>query len=333
MDISVVVCTKNRVAKLRRAITSIVDQSNGDDFVVEIIVIDQSNQFVSIEDVFVSKGVTLKHIRSTTKGLARARNEALTIARGTIVAFTDDDCVVASEWLRNIWDTFSVYLDVQAVFGRSLAYSEDASREEVEHHIEFSVYGSTTYASKQGSLYCSALFDAPTLSFYDKPCLPYANLGSGNNMAYRKTAFDLYGTFVPELGAGTLLGSGEDTEFQYRLLTQGCKTVYQPLALIYHDNWLDVKQNVNLQIRYLAGVAALFVWYALRDDQFAIEILRYIFRESEREIAEYEAEHGLMDHFWHGVRRRFALLKGVIGGMCLNLIYSQRGISSIRNSQ
>ena len=40
------------------------------------------------------------------EGPARARNTALAVARGSIIAFTDDDCEVNEDWLAIILREF-----------------------------------------------------------------------------------------------------------------------------------------------------------------------------------------------------------------------------------
>ena len=315
MKLSAIICTRNRPEKLRRAVRSVLSQDNGR--LAELVVIDQSDRPVDIRVLGLESKAQLRYVRTNSRGLSRARNEALAVARGEIIAFTDDDCVVAPGWVESICEAFAKHPELDAVFGRVLAYSEDSVSEGVEHHSEYSEYGLTTYASKQGDLYCSALFDATEPAVFDRPCLPYANLGSGNNMAYRRSVFDTFGGFVTRLGAGTDLCAAEDTEFQYRLLIHGCRLAYLPHVLVYHDNWLTFSQNAHLQAQYLTGVVALFVWYALRGDPLSRELVGHKFREMRHDITEHEPVEGMLDHIWYAGSRWLAFLRGLVGGGAL----------------
>ncbi|MGH8431815.1 MAG: glycosyltransferase family 2 protein, partial [Solimonas sp.] len=93
----------------------------------------------------------------------------------------------------------------------------------------------------------------------------------------RKEVFSRVGLFIESLGAGSSIGSGEDTEFSYRLLWHRCKLVYSPLPLVHHDNWLDRAQFGKMMKFAVLGQAAVFLPYALRFDRLAfIHLLRTV---------------------------------------------------------
>ena len=58
-------------------------------------------------------------------------------------------------------------------------------------------------------------------------------------MAFRRAAFERYGGFRSDLGAGSDGALGEDTEFGTRLLRAGERLAYAPDAVVYHHpGWL-----------------------------------------------------------------------------------------------
>ncbi|GAA4840590.1 hypothetical protein GCM10023331_27010 [Algivirga pacifica] len=48
----------------------------------------------------------LKYISKHAEGPAKARNVGVSISRGDIIAFTDDDCIVTKDWISNIMKSF-----------------------------------------------------------------------------------------------------------------------------------------------------------------------------------------------------------------------------------
>jgi GT2 family glycosyltransferase len=92
-------------------------------------------------------------------------------------------------------------------------------------------------------------------------------------MSFRKEAFWQIGLFIESLGPGSAIGTGEDTEFTYRLLSHGCKVVYSPTAVVQHDNWLDRDQFAEMMKVAVRAKAAVFCSYALRRDPLAFSHL------------------------------------------------------------
>lgn len=98
MDISVVIPTFNRSGQLRRCIDSLLKQDFKGKY--EIIVIDDgSNDGTSkVEDI----DKKIQYFYQHNKGPGAARNLGISKARGKIIAFTDDDCVLPKSWLSSI---------------------------------------------------------------------------------------------------------------------------------------------------------------------------------------------------------------------------------------
>lgn len=313
--ISILICTRNRHTKLSRCLHSILSTNIGSQY--EIIVVDQSDQPLPQETIESLGNEHLQYVWSKGRGLAKARNTAVRMAKGDVLAFTDDDCVVAPEWLTLALDTFRQVPTALGVFGRVLAYSEPT--EQISHHIKQSKFGNVTYATKPGPMFCNALCGKLEQEIFDKPCLPFENLGSGNNMFFRREVFEKYGLFVEYLGTGSWMMSAEDTEFHYRLLRRGCKLVYNSDILIYHDNWITLEQNAHVQNGYTCGVVAVFLYFGLLGDKLSWDFLRYRWEGVTEEIAAYSrgAIYSKALHYW--MVKRLAFLRGILGGLWLVL--------------
>ena len=215
VDISVVICSRNRKQHLARALESLRKLEVPDGLAHEVLLVDNGSTDGTRElmDDFVKLDPEVwKYRFEPEKGLSRARNCGARHARGEIIAFTDDDVIVDSNWLSALWNTFESKPDVIAVQGKILL------QKEIEHL--------PPWADPDDLLFCT--YYAPS------PAPVYADMLVGANMAFRRKAFEKYGYFDPRLGAGAS-GFGEETEISMRLMDAGEKIYYQPEALIYHE--------------------------------------------------------------------------------------------------
>jgi O-antigen biosynthesis protein len=92
----------------------------------EIIVVDNANttdRTRSLLELHYADVPNLSYVREPLPGLAVAHNRGLTMARGEIVAFTDDDVVVDSLWLVELARAFDFADDVACVTGLILRWS------------------------------------------------------------------------------------------------------------------------------------------------------------------------------------------------------------------
>jgi glycosyltransferase involved in cell wall biosynthesis len=243
LSVSVLLCTRNRPAKLHRAVDSILANLYRD---FELVVVDQSTDEASRAKVESFVDPRIVYIQTDTVGLSRARNIAIRAARSSIIVFTDDDCVCDSEWLSSIVAEYRRDRSVMGVFGRVVAYGDPVP-----------------------GMFCPCLIEALDRRVVDTPVVPQRALGAGNNMSFKKDVFHQVGLFIESLGAGTRMKSGEDTEFVYRALRQRMKFVYAPDALVHHDNWSSEAQYPALARSYILGGAAVFTKFALHMDAIA----------------------------------------------------------------
>lgn len=91
---SVVVPTYERHATLSRLVQLLADQSCRD---FEVIVVDQSPQPWPDRDR--NEGMDLHYVHTDVRGAVAARNTGASIASGSVIAFTDDDCEPSPDWL------------------------------------------------------------------------------------------------------------------------------------------------------------------------------------------------------------------------------------------
>ena len=93
---SVIVPTYERQAHLPKLLDCLARQTCTD---FEVILVDQSRSPWRVPEQYASLDVLYEH--SDLKGTSRARNLAAWLARGDVLAFTDDDCQPEPDWLKN----------------------------------------------------------------------------------------------------------------------------------------------------------------------------------------------------------------------------------------
>ena len=122
MQISVVIPTYRRPGLLLKCLHALVTQQfNGDHY--EIIVVSDgpdelTNNMFNNRTGLKQHRVHYYHLPEK-KGPAAARNYGWLLAKGELIAFTDDDCIPDKYWLQNLWNNYTPGSNV-ALAGRTI---------------------------------------------------------------------------------------------------------------------------------------------------------------------------------------------------------------------
>jgi GT2 family glycosyltransferase len=219
VEFSVIIATFERYESLHRLLDSIIEQFRFTDVEHEVLVAnnaqdDDMAQRVAniVEKLRQCHGDRFRHIREQTSGKCKAQNSAIAQARGAILAFFDDDVVVAPNWLTTAVKFFREK-PYDAMQGPILMPPEMRQNEEfLRAQHKFRTINFVRYSS--------ALSEIKTLT--------------GANMAIRKEVFFRVGGFNEDLGPGRS-GISEDVEFAMRLRLSGGRIGYAPEAAVYHE--------------------------------------------------------------------------------------------------
>ena len=103
MRVTVVICTYERAASLRRTLLSIVDQARESG--AEIIVVDNASSDDTAAVVNAFAGV--RYVREGQLGLCHARNRGWREANAPVVVFLDDDAIAAPGWIAAVQSAFA----------------------------------------------------------------------------------------------------------------------------------------------------------------------------------------------------------------------------------
>lgn len=112
VDLSVIICTRNRPKKLEKCLFSIFKNRV---LPKEIIIIDSSDKEILLPNLRNNISIILKKVRHVN--LAYSRNQGLKIASSIIIAFIDDDAIADKYWTETIIDTYSKFPNVVGMGG------------------------------------------------------------------------------------------------------------------------------------------------------------------------------------------------------------------------
>jgi GT2 family glycosyltransferase len=177
-------------------------------------------------------------------GLGRARNAGIAEAQGEILAFTDDDCYVSPDYLKQMLEVFKDE-KIGYMGGRVLLYDKTDLPQTIRTETEIRVIQPYSFI-RTGEL-------------------------QGANMAARKSLIAKIGAFDPELGAGALFPSGEDVDFQARASASGATGIYHPGPIVWHHHGRKPgKEYERLMRSYDYGRGAYYAKFILNSQTRAL---------------------------------------------------------------
>jgi len=220
---SVIVPTYNRpqqLARCRDALSRLQPPAGG----FEVIVVNDGGTPVGeMRQDTTGTATTIRYATQQHEGPAAARNTGASMAAGTWLAFTDDDCETAPGWLQ--------------AFERALASHPDALAGGV---VRNAVAGSMfSEASQLLAGFVASWFDGTTRERFF----------TTNNIAVRRAAFLDAGGFDEAFGAS----AGEDREFCDRWTAQGRESIQVVDAIVDHAHALSLRSFLRQHHGYGRG--------------------------------------------------------------------------------
>ncbi len=216
--VSVIVPTYRRPASLARCLEHLARADYPKDR-YEVVVVDDGGE-IDLGWVCARFGESLavRLLRQANRGAAAARNQGAAVARGDVLLFTDDDCLVRAGWIRAFVD--------------AMRQSPDAL-----------VGGRTVNALAENP------FASASQLLVNRLCTPGDGVGplfvNGNNMATSRAAFESAGGFDSTFRTS----AGEDRELSTRFQGLGRPLVFSHDAVVEHANPLTfgafLRQHLN----------------------------------------------------------------------------------------
>jgi len=242
--VSAVICTRNRPDKIGNAVESVLANTYPN---FDLTIIDQStnDETEAIVRRIGERDSRVRYQRMSTSGLSRAYNLAIASTTGPIIAFTDDDCLVPSDWIEKIVTAFEEQRDGELMYGQVVpAYPEDGG---------------------------AAL--TPLLRIDKAERLDRVNgfrvFGMGANFAARRSLFQRAGTFDEILGGGGPLKSSQDYDLAYRAYRRNAVILLRPEVIVRHDGRREREDWPALLRAYGFGDGAFYSKHVRCRDPYA----------------------------------------------------------------
>lgn len=223
---TVLICTYNRASLLRETLAAFAALSPPDACDVEIIVVDNNstdNTARVVADAARRSPFRIVSLHESRQGKSFALNRGLEVARGDIIALTDDDVWPDRDWLRGIVERFRER-DVTFVFGKVLPRWGAVPPPELLTPPAQDIWGPL------------ALVDYGDDPVEYRPELTGQRLPIGANLAFAREALITVGGWRTDLGkVDNTLTSGEDHEIFCRLRRFGLYSgLYDPAIMVRH---------------------------------------------------------------------------------------------------
>ena len=261
---TVIVPTYNRPRALRRCLEALAAQHYPSESFEVIVVDDGSDDVLAPVVAEFRDGLRLTLLTQERAGPAVARNSGAASARGTWIAFIDDDCLATPDWLAGFASAFRAN-SRGALLGGAIAnpLTDNVYTELAEIILKVLL---ERYHPERGGVY-----------FFRTA-----------NLAVRRDEFLTSGGFDPSFA------TSEDREFCDRWIHQGGTMVQARSAVVLHDNPLGLWTFLRRHYRYGRGAYRFhrlrrdrgsgrfrgeFVWFYLFVLQACLASRRFVIRK------------------------------------------------------
>jgi GT2 family glycosyltransferase len=237
----VVVITRDRPPDLENCLNAVLASTFRD---FELVVVDQSTRPGSAEVTqrAAAHDTRVRLVLDPGTGASRARNIGIDQTTGDVIAFTDDDCVPAPDWLGTLVQRLREDPGAGMALGSVIPAPHDQHRGFI---VGFSPHHPRRLYGRLAKL-CDA--------------------GISANVIVRRSALQATGGFDEMLGPGGYFPCAEDFDLTYRVLAKGYAVLHVPEARVTHFGWRALTTSGGLMRRtYVATGAAYMKHVRLRD--------------------------------------------------------------------
>jgi glycosyltransferase involved in cell wall biosynthesis len=222
MHVSAVIATYNRARLLQGTLGALASQQVPRSLSWEIVVVDNNSSDSTEQAVAAfskTTSVPVRYVFEPEQGLSHARNRGVREARGSILAFSDDDVLPAPDWIARVAAAIDRW-DAHGVGGRILPRWETPPPRWLTEN--WRLLRRLSIMDFEGSRLLALPLERQPQVW-------------GANMAFRRELFDRVGGFDPRRGmAGPRLFRGEESDLIDRALELGLKIAYDSALTVYH---------------------------------------------------------------------------------------------------
>lgn len=231
IDVSIIICTRNRSTQLVRALDTVARMRSQQSW--EAIVVDNAStdDTASVIAGFAARDPRFRHVHEAKPGLGAARDTAWRHASGALVSFTDDDCYVAEDFVDRVVEAFGDRPDKGYLAGRILLHDPTDAP--------------ITIMTRADPL------DIPPRSFIPP------GVTQGANLSFRREVLEAIGGFSRDMGAGTPFPC-EDVDAVASASWMGFAGGYDPRPTVSHHHGRKEADIPGIFAGYDAGRAAYY---------------------------------------------------------------------------
>jgi glycosyltransferase involved in cell wall biosynthesis len=245
MKLSVIVATRNRAHAIRPCLDSIAtafDKAAALD--AEIVVVDNGSSDDTTEIIKAWAGtvtVSVQVLHEPKPGLSRAQNHGIRLARGELLAFTDDDCRLHPQYVN---DLFRHDREDRGLVLRG-------GRVELGDPADLPLTINTSPTAMRWTRTMNSARHHRIPGFLN-----------GCNMVMRRALLDQIGLFDEAFGPGSYIGSGGDADLMLRAYLTGATLEYVPDMTVFHYHGRKTPEvGHKLMRRYTIANGALLARY------------------------------------------------------------------------
>ncbi len=213
-QVSIIICTRDRPKKLLACLASIVESIRCAQVRAEIVLIENGSRSglrFSDSEIWAVAGDLCRLTRLAQGSLSEARNIGIGHARGGILVFVDDDCLLARDYLQ----------DMQR-------HAQEMQAQGVSHYL----IGGRVRLGDPADLPFT-IKDEEHVQTFDTSIHPGGFIQGCNFFLPRQTAARI-GWFDQRFGAGARFRAGEDTDYLIRAHGAGVFIRYVPDMAVLH---------------------------------------------------------------------------------------------------
>ncbi len=209
MNVSIIICTRNRGGELKKTLEAIKDVLVPEKICVELIIVDNGSTDITarVAKDFNILSMRVRYVFEKELGQVMARNTGIEASRGDFILFLDDDVRPVADWLIEMIKTLTT--SECEVCAGSVKIAPHLLRPWMNPRHR------AWLASTDG-------IDPNRLSFV-----------TGANFGFSKSVLDKVPRFDPELGPGRL-GFWDDCLFSLQLKRAGFRFAMASLAVVEH---------------------------------------------------------------------------------------------------
>jgi glycosyltransferase involved in cell wall biosynthesis len=199
---------------------------------LEVLVVDNGSTDRTAE---IAMHYPIRYLREDRRGRGYARNRGIVASSGELIAFTDADCLVSTNWLSELLAAFDG-TRVSVAAGEVLAYPPATAPERyvAARRPRYSEWRDVR-ADQAGSVLARKLYSTHILA----------------SAVWRREVFDRIGLI------DTRFRACEDADLCWRLVLSGLEVQFRPRAVVFHRHRGTVVELLGQHVGYGRGQAAL----------------------------------------------------------------------------